>query len=130
MESNQHYQNLSKRERQIIDIIHKMSEASVMDVLDRLPDPPTYNSIRAIIMIMVKKGYLRHRKEGKKYLYQPVAKEETVKQGALGHLLTTFFDGSAPKAISSILNITSSKLSKEDFQELKQMIEDAEKKTK
>ncbi|MEO1052773.1 MAG: BlaI/MecI/CopY family transcriptional regulator [Bacteroidota bacterium] len=122
------YQDLSKRERQIMDVVMRLSEASAQEIQERLPDPPSYSSVRALLSIMVNKGYLTHRNEGKKYIYAASTAKETVKASAVKNLITNLFDGSASSAISTILNLSSSKLSEEDYQRLKQMIEDAEKK--
>ncbi len=124
------FQNLSKRERQIMDVILRNRECSATQVMEELPDPPSYSSVRALLAIMLKKGYLKIRQEGKKYIYYAAEVKENVEKSVLDNLITTFFEGSAPKAISSILNITSSNLTKQDYKELKKIIEEAEKKNK
>ena len=121
--SQKDYQKLSKRERQIMDIIHQLGEASVAEVLDRLPDPPGYNSARMLMNILERKGMLKHRQEKKRYIYSATTKTEEVKKSALDHLLKTFFGGSAPKVVSTL--IQERNLSPEDLDELSQMIEKA-----
>lgn len=122
------YQKLSKRERQIMDIIHQLGEASVNDVLDRLIDPPGYNSVRMLMNILERKDFLKHHKEKNRYIYSATAKKEEVKKSALDHLLKTFFGGSAPKVVSTLLQQRN--LSEADLEALSQMIEAAKKQQK
>ncbi len=117
--------NLSRRERQIMDIIFRLGEAGVADILKYLPDPPGYNSVRVILTILEKKGHLIHKMDGQRYIYMPVELPDRAKQTALSHLLTTFFEGSAPKVMSTLLDISATKLSVEDFDELSKMIDQA-----
>lgn len=124
------YLDLSRRERQIMDIIFRIGEASVSDVLKNLPDPPGYNSVRVLLTILEEKGHLSHRKDGQKYIYFPVELHERTKKHALAHLLDTFFEGSTPKVLSTLLDISASDLSEEELQELSNMIEQAKKEKK
>ena len=118
--------HLSKRERQIMDIIYRMGEASVSDVLERLPDPPGYNSARMLMNILERKGHLQHRKEKNRFIYFPTVKTEEAKKSALNHLLRTFFSGSASGVVSTLLK--EKNMSEEDLQELSDMIEAAKRK--
>lgn len=122
------YQKFSKRERQIMDIIHQLGEASVNDVLDRLPDPPGYNSVRMLMNILERKGFLKHHQIKNRYIYSATAQKEEVKKSALDHLLKTFFGGSTPKVVSTLLEQRN--LSEADLDELSQMIEAAKKQQK
>lgn len=126
--SRNDYIELSKRERQIMDIIHRLGEASVNEVLDRLPNPPTYNSVRMLMNILERKGHLRHRNEKNKYIYFASLKKEEAKKTALDNLLKTYFEGSAPSIVSTL--IEQEKISPSDLEELSKMIEDAKKKRK
>ena len=110
-----------------MDVLVRMGQASCREVLESLPDPPSYSSVRALITIMVTKGYLEHFQEGKKYIYRPIAMKEKEKKSMLKKVVNNFYAGSAPKAISTILNFSSSGLSPEDFEELRKLIEEAEK---
>ncbi len=121
------YDRLSMRERQVMDILIRLKSASTQDVLDLLPDPPTYNAIRSIMTIMVNKGYLRSYREGKKLIYHPASVQEKEKGSMLKKMINNFYDGSAPKAISTILNFSRDQLSEKDIEELKKLIEEAEK---
>jgi len=105
------YTALSRRERQLMDIIYRLGEASVADVLNNLPDPSGYNSVRVILTILENKGHLTHKREGKRYIYLPAELPERTKQTALKHLLTTFFEGSPSKILSALLDISASELS-------------------
>ncbi len=122
------YDKLSMRERQVMDILVRLKKGSTQEVLDHLPDPPTYNAIRSIMTIMVNKGYLKSYREGKKLIYHPAAVQEKEKGSMLKKMVNNFYDGSAPKAISTILNFSKDKLSEDDINELKKLIEEAEKK--
>lgn len=116
---------LSRRERQVMDIIYRLGEASVADVLDHLPDPPGYNSIRAILKILEDKGRLTHRKESQKFIYIPTVQPDKAKRSAMAHLVHTFFEGSAPQAVSTLLDMSAENLSDKELQTLSEMIEKA-----
>ena len=87
---------LGRRERQIMDVIYSLGEASVGDVLQQLPDPPSYSAVRTMIRLLEEKEFLRHRQEGTKYIYRPMQSRESASRSALRHLLKTFFAGSRP----------------------------------
>ena len=122
-----HYNDLSRRERQIMDIIYKIGEASVAEVLKHLPDPPGYNSIRVILTILEDKGHLYHRQEGQRYIYMPIENREMAKKTALRHIISTFFENSTPNVLSTLLDMSASELSANELDELAQMIEQAKK---
>lgn len=115
---------LSRREAQIMDIIYKLGEASVADVLNKLPDPPGYNSIRVLLTILEKKGYLTHRKEGQRYIYSSTEILDKAKRSALDHVMENFFDGSTPKVVSALLD---AKISEKELDELAKMIKKAKR---
>lgn len=122
-----HYLHLSKRESQIMDIVHQLGEAGVADVLKHLPDSPSYDAVRVTMTILEKKGYLKHKQESHRYIYLPTEQPENAKLSALDHILATFFKGSAQEIVSAILKLPSAKLSKKELDELSQMIENAKK---
>src|SRR4051794_6281389 len=95
---------LGARERQIMDVIYQLGEASVAEVLAKLPDPPTYSAVRTMIRLLETKGLLRHRQVGTKYVYRPAHSREAAKRSALKHLMQTFFAGSATDAVAAILH--------------------------
>lgn len=121
------YEKLSKRERQILDIILKLGKASASEVLENLSDPPSYSSVRALLTIMVNKGYLKYYQEGRKYIYTPSGPKDRERLSILRKVVNNFFEGSPHKAISSILNFSSKGLSPKDFRELRKLIEEAER---
>lgn len=123
--SGKTYQNLSKRERQIIDALHRIGEGSVSDVLALMPDPPGYNSVRVLLTVMEEKKLVNHRKDGKKYIYRPTMSTENAKRSALKNVMTNFFEGSAPSIVSTLLSMEASELSSNELDELQAMIERA-----
>jgi predicted transcriptional regulator len=118
---------LGARERQIMDVIYQLSEASVGEVRERLADPPSYSSVRTMIRLLERKGLLKHRQEGARYVYWPVRSRESASRSALRHLLATFFGGSAPDAVAAILDVSAETLGQQDLKRIKQMIEQARK---
>lgn len=118
---------LSRRERQIMDVIYALGRATVAEVLERLPDPPTYSSVRALLRILEEKGHLRHEQDGPRYVFLPTVPAETARASALRHLLKTFFDGSAEGAVAALLDLGASELSAEEFDRLAERIERARK---
>lgn len=123
-------QNLPRRERQILEIIYQLGEASVGDVLERMPDPPSYSAVRTMIRQLEQKGYLRHRRQLTKYVYRPVESHDSASKSALMHVLQTFFGGSAPDAVAAILDATSADLSDDDLQRLRKLVNQAKREGK
>ena len=117
--------DLGRRERQIMDVIFELGEASVAEVLSRLPDPPSYSAVRTMIRYLEGKGFLRHRQQGTKFIYRAIEPKESVSRSALSHLIKTFFGGSAPDAMAAILDVTSQELSEEDLHRIEQLIRNA-----
>jgi BlaI family transcriptional regulator, penicillinase repressor len=116
---------MSRRERQIMDIIHRRGQATAQEVMEELPDAPGYSAVRALLRLMEEKGYLRHQKDGQRYLYRATQAREKARNSALRNLLRTFFEDSAGEAVAALLDLSASKLSKEDLDRLSQMIEKA-----
>jgi len=127
MAREKNLQNLGRRERQILDVIFRLGEASVGDVLEHLSDPPAYDSVRTMIRLLEKKGFLRHRREGTKYVYRPIQSHESASRSALSHLMQTFFQGSAAETVAAIFDVSSDDLSEEELKRLEQLIEQARK---
>src|SRR5262249_19603168 len=109
--------NLSRRERQIMDILFTCGRASGQEIQQRLPDPVSYSGVRTILRVLERKGHVRHVEEGLRYVYVPVVSRETAKRSAMERLVATFFEGSAKAAAAAFLD-PSAKLSKEDLREL------------
>lgn len=116
---------LGGRERQIMDVIYSMGEASVGDVCQRLPNPPSYSAVRTMIRLLESKGLLRHRSEGNKYIYRPTQSRETASRRALRHVMTTFFGGSAPDTVAALFE--NEKLSEDDLIRIEAIINEAKK---
>ena len=120
-------QNLSRRERQIMDILFTQGRATAADVQTALPDPPSYSAVRAMLRILEDKGHIHHQQDGPRYVYAPNVARENAKKSAIRHVLKTFFDGSASQAISTLLDDDTSKLSEAELDRLAHMIDRARK---
>jgi predicted transcriptional regulator len=119
--------NLSRRERQIMDAIYRLGRASVTDVMENIPEPPSYSAVRAMLGILETKGHLAHQQEGAKYVYVPIVARERARKTALKSLVTTFFDGSSREAIAALLEMPDGKLSKGELDALGELIDKAKK---
>jgi predicted transcriptional regulator len=117
--------NLSRRERQIMDIIYELNEATAAQVLERLPNPPSYSAVRALLRVLEEKGHLSHKQDGPRYVFVPTLPRDEARENALKHLVNTFFDGSPEKVVAALLDISDEKLSEDDYQRLSQLIEKA-----
>ena len=113
---------LGKREQQIVNAIHQVGEASVAEVRTRLADPPSYSAVRALLGILVEKGMLKVRKDGRKYLYKPRENAKKARKNAVQSLMETFFGNSPVEAIATLLDVSSSDLSKDEIDRLRKMI--------
>jgi len=113
---------LSRRERQIIEILYKKKRASVKDIRFEMPDPPSYSAVRTLVNILERKGYLTHTADGTRYIYAPKASRRKATQGALRHLLSTYFDNSPEKAITAMLELRRGDLSDADVERLSALI--------
>lgn len=119
------YLELSRRERQIMDVLYRVGRAPVADVLAGLPDPPGYSAVRAMLGKLETKGYVTHEQEGPRYVYLPTTPRDEAREGALSRLVRTFFEGSAGKAAAAMLELESGSLTDEELDELSARIEDA-----
>lgn len=126
MHSAQH-RDLSRRERQILDILYERGQATAADVQAALPEPPSYSAVRALLRILEEKGHVRHQQDGPRYVYLPTIARDNAKRSALHHMLKTFFDGSAEQAISALLDENSSRLSSAELDRLARLIDTARK---
>jgi len=116
---------LSRRERQIMDIIYEMKEATAQQVMERLPAAPGYSAVRALLRVLEGKGHLSHRQDGPRYVYVPRLAKEKARSSELRHLLKTFFDNSTEAAVAALLDISENNLSEEDYARLAALIEKA-----
>src|SRR5215472_6554963 len=117
--------HLSRRERQIMEVVYREGLATATDVLALIPDPPSYSAVRAMLRILEQKGHLRHVAEGNRYVYRPTVPADRARRSALKSLLQTFFEGSPEKAVAALLDMSRSELSAEDLDRLSRLIEQA-----
>jgi predicted transcriptional regulator len=118
---------LSRRERQIMDILYRNESATAATVMDNLPDPPSYSAVRALLRILEQKGHVRHEERAGKYVFMPTMRRDTAKRSALRHLVQTFFGGSTEDAVAALLDSTSSTLSDSELDRLQGLIDKARK---
>ena len=118
---------LSRRERQIMDVVYRLARASVAEVREGLPDPPSYSAVRTLLTILEGKGLLRHVQEGHRYVYLPTQRREHAGRDALRQVLTTFYDGSVGRAVAALLDASDSDLTPEELARLARLIEEARK---
>src|SRR5919106_5487774 len=102
--SQEPHLDLSRRERQIVDILSAQGRATAAEVQAALPEPPSYSAVRAMLRILEEKGHVRHEQDGPRYIFRPTVARDNAKKSALHHLLRTFFDGSREQAISALLD--------------------------
>jgi len=119
--------NLSRREPQITNIINRRGRATAAEVLDDLPDPPSYSAVRALLRLLEQKGHLVHQQDGARYVFKPTLSRERARQSALSQVVRTFFDGSTAKAVAALLDLSGSKLSEDELDRLAGMIDEARK---
>ncbi len=118
---------LSRRERQIMDILYQRGKASAAEVREAMADAPSYSAVRAMLRVLEEKGHVRHQEEGLKYVYAPVVAREKAKRSAVKHLLETFFGGSPEQAVAALLDVSATKLTQEELDRMAEMIEKAKK---
>jgi predicted transcriptional regulator len=119
--------HLSRRERQIMDVIYSKGRATAADVLEEIPAPPSYSAVRAMLRLLEEKGYLRHEQDGPRYVFLPTLSRERARQSAMKQLLQTFFDNSAEQAVAALLDMSRAKLSDAELGRLSEMIDKARK---
>lgn len=116
---------LSKRERQIMEVIYRKKSASVKEVLEEIPDPASYSAVRALLNILEAKKFLKHKKSGLKYIYSPTIPHNRAMYSAVKQLLKTYFNNSVEDAVAAIISIDKKDLVKTDFDRLARLIENA-----
>ncbi|MFN7994998.1 MAG: BlaI/MecI/CopY family transcriptional regulator [Bryobacteraceae bacterium] len=118
---------LSRRERQIMDILYSRGKSSASEVREAMPDPPSYSAVRAMLRVLEEKGHVRHLEEGLKYVFVPTVAHEKARKSAVKHLLDTFFKGSPDQVVAALLDVSSTRLTPEDLDRMAKMIENARK---
>ena len=113
---------ISRRERQVMDILFRLGKATAEEVLNELPDPPGYSAVRALLVTLEGKGLAKHGKDSRRYVYQPAVPEKRAKRSALNQLIATFFEGSPEKLVASLLDPREQKLSGEEIERIRKLI--------
>lgn len=113
---------LTRRERQVMDILFRRGEATVSEVMADLPDPPSYSAVRSILRILTEKNLITHREDGPRYVYLPAKSTERAQEDALKHLVSTFFDGSHEQAMTALLRISDAELTDVEIDRLRDRI--------
>lgn len=116
---------LGARERQILEVVYRLGQASVADVRENLNDPPSYSAVRTMLGILEKKGHLKRRREGIRHLYLPARSRQKAGRSALAQLMTTFFDGSASQTLAALLDESAASLTDEELDRLQEEIDKA-----
>jgi predicted transcriptional regulator len=119
--------NLSRRERQILEVIYRLGSASASDVLGHLPDAPTYTTVRGLLRVLETKGHVRHEEDGGKYVYYPTMTKQRAAKSVMKNVVSTFFDGSPSRAMAALLGGEQS-LSEDELQRLADLVERARNK--
>ena len=119
------HSHLSRRERQIMDIIYASGQATVAEVREGMADPPSYSAVRAMLRVLEDKGHLKHRQDGPRYLYLPTVPANRARKSAMRHLLKTFFEGSTEAAVAALLDMKAGELDREELGRLARLIEEA-----
>ncbi len=118
---------LSRRERQIMDVLHRLGQATAAEIEAELPDAPSYSAVRAHLRTLLEKGHVRHEAQQLRYVYFPTVGVDKARKSAVHHLVDTFFSGSFAQAAAALLDPKSAKLSTEELERLAKLIEEARK---
>ncbi|HET6955222.1 MAG TPA: BlaI/MecI/CopY family transcriptional regulator [Vicinamibacterales bacterium] len=118
---------LSRRERQIMDVLYRRGRATAAEVMAELPGEPNYSTVRTQLRVLEEKGHVLHDEEGPRYVYAPAVPRHAARKSALKHLVETFFDGSAEQVVAAVLGGEASRLSDEDLERISELIEKARK---
>ena len=121
------HRNLSRRERQIMDILYQRGRASASDIHQGMPDPPTYSAVRAKLRVLEEKGHIRHEEEALRYVYVPTVARDSARRSALRHMLATFFENSVEQAVAALVDVSSANLSREELDRISRLIDEAKK---
>ena len=114
--------DLSRRERQVMDILHRRGEATVAEIMGELPDPPTYSAVRSVLRILGEKALIRYKEDGPRYVYYPAQETEAAREKALAHVVSTYFAGSPEQAVTALLRMSDVDLGDADVARLRETI--------
>jgi predicted transcriptional regulator len=118
---------LTRREREIMDVLYKSGRATAHEVQEKMPDPPSYSAVRALLRLLEEKGHVRHVEDGPRYVYLPTVGRAEARRSALAHVVKTFFDGSVEQAVATLVDASRSKLGREELERLSRLIDQAKK---
>ena len=118
---------LSRRERQIMDIIYQRGRATAAEVMENLPDPPSYSAVRALLRVLEVKGHVRHKQDGPRYVFFPTVSRDRARQSALKQVVGTFFEDSTEQAVATLLDMSAKEMSDVELERLAELIEQAKK---
>src|SRR5580692_7263812 len=118
---------LTRRERQIMDIIHRRGRATAHDVLEDLADPPSYSAVRALLRLLEERGHVKHVEDGQRYVYTAAVTRGDARKSALAHVVRTFFAGSVEQAVVTLVESSRTKLSRDELERLAEVIDRAKK---
>jgi len=121
---------LSRRERQIMDILYRRGKSSASEVREAMPDAPSYSAVRAMLRVLEDKGQIRHQAEGLKYVYLPIVPRDKAKRSAVKHLVDTFFKDSPEQVVAALLDVSSTRLTSAELDRMAEMIEKARREGK
>jgi predicted transcriptional regulator len=121
------HDSLSRRERQIMEVVYRLGRATAAEVQESLPDAPTYSTIRALLRVLEDKGHLRHEQDGPRYVFLPTLPRDKARRSALRQLVHTFFEGSTAQAVAALLGEPGARLTDEDLDRLSRLIDQARK---
>jgi BlaI family penicillinase repressor len=116
---------LSRRERQIMDVLYRLGRATAAEILHSIPDPPGYSAVRAMLRVLEEKKHIRHEEKDLRYVFMPVVPRDKARRSAIRHMLDTFFDGSPEQAVATLLDVSAQNLSKDEFDRLAALVEKA-----
>ena len=118
---------LSRRERQVMDILHRRAEATVAEIMTELPDPPTYSAVRSVLRILGEKNLIRYKEDGPRYIYYPAQDTEEARDDVLAHVVRTYFAGSPEQAVTALLRMSDVDMKDDDIERLRASIRKARK---
>src|SRR5688572_16426182 len=121
---------LTRREREIMDVVYRLGRATALDVLDNLEKPPSYSAVRALLRLLEEHGHVTHTTDGARYVYAPAVPRGTARRRALEHLISTFFEGSVEQTLSALVESSKDKLSNAELDRLAEVVERARKRGK
>src|SRR5215207_3605828 len=116
---------LTKRERQIVDVLYRLGRATAAEIMAAMPGAPTYSTVRTQLRVLEAKGHVKHEEQGLRYVYMPTVPRRAARKSALKHLVDTFFEGSSAKAVAALLGGEAARVSDEELERIAELVRDA-----